>query len=74
MDKLTNDGRDIFIKIISAIIHPRRWRIMYEQLLLFLKNVIKYRNFSLNLNSKRYGDKKLSALTIRGETKIIILF
>ena len=47
-------------KILLAIILPWKWTKLYEQIRLYATNIIKYRNFSFDLNSKRFWDEELA--------------
>jgi 2-polyprenyl-3-methyl-5-hydroxy-6-metoxy-1,4-benzoquinol methylase len=51
-------------KTLQKIIGPNAWRtlwrILYKQIPLFIENIVKYRNFSFNLNTKGYWNNKLS--------------
>lgn len=47
-------------KILLAIILPWKWTKLYEQIRLYAINIIKYRNFSFDLNSKRFWDEELA--------------
>lgn len=42
------------------MIAPGKWDKLYGQLSLYINNIIRYRNFSFNLNSKRFWNKYLS--------------
>jgi 2-polyprenyl-3-methyl-5-hydroxy-6-metoxy-1,4-benzoquinol methylase len=47
-------------KILLAIINPWKWNKIYEQVSTLLNNIIEYRDFSFNPNSRGYWDKRLS--------------
>jgi 2-polyprenyl-3-methyl-5-hydroxy-6-metoxy-1,4-benzoquinol methylase len=47
-------------KILLAIVNPWKWNKIYEQVRTLLNNIIEYRDFSFNPNSRGYWDKRLS--------------
>lgn len=46
--------------LLSVLINPMRWAKLWPHICLYLINVFKYRNFSTNINSLAYWNKKLS--------------
>jgi len=48
------------MKLLSVIINPLKWEKLYEQIRLYVCNIVKYRNFSFDLNSKRFWNEELS--------------
>lgn len=49
----------MIIKLLK-VLSPWKWKVVFNNVYRFLKNVIKYHNFSFNANSKKFWDNQLS--------------
>lgn len=52
----------ILKKILWAMVNPWKWRKLWQRIRLLTENIIDYRLFSLNPNTKRHWNDKLSAV------------